>query len=291
MHGEHGSRVDPKSSNRPRRVALQDDWNAAAADAGVAPESVTLYPLRATGNHGAMYFAPGVVPHAWDTEFAYTDDDRDRLRELVDEQVLVIQQDLTHPHRLLLLRHEAEHVAQEQASPAASVFALRLAIALPQGADWLYMAMPHERDADAAATAFRVAHQIDATPADLEGVDRMLYGAPWPAPNRESLPLRLLAFSLFFPGLFDVACRANQYWPAVDPDALIEDMIAGGAAVRNARRNLVSGYIEEITDHGVTPEMFEAMTRAEQLALNDEVRAALVEKEAEIVDDLRAALR
>ena len=138
---------------------------------------------------------------------------------------------LTYPHRLLLLRHEAEHVGQEAASAEAGAFALRLAIAVPQDADWLYLAMPHERDADAAATAFRVANHIEATPADLQGLDRMLYGAPWPAPNRESLPLRLLAFSLFFPDLFDVACRANQYWPPVDrPDRGHDRGRCGGPA-------------------------------------------------------------
>jgi hypothetical protein len=271
-------------------VSLRDDWNAAAADAGIAPDDVTLVPLTATGDYGAKYFAPGDAPQAWDTDFAYTETDRRRLRDLVGDHVLVVQNDLAATHRGLVLRHEAEHVAQEQASSAASAFALRLAIALPTDAGWLYLAMPHERDADAAATAFRVANGIEPSQADLEGRDRMLYSAPWVAPDRGSLPLRLLAFSLFYPDLFDVACRASQYWPTVDPDALADNMFAGGSAARNARRNLVSGYLEEITDHGIDEEAWNAMSRAEHNAVNDRLRAAVVEKESEVVAELRAEL-
>ena len=271
-------------------MSLQDDWITAAADAGIAPESVVLYPLAATGNHGAMYFAPGTVPLVSDTEFAYTARDRQRLRELINEHVLVVNDDLAAPHRVLLLRHEAEHVLHEQQLPAASAFALRLAIWLPADSGWLYLAMPHERDADAAATAFRQGEGIQASAADLEGSDRMLYGAPWPAPDIGSLPLRLLAFSLFDADGFDIACRANQYWPAVDPDVLADNMIPGGAAARAARRDVLRGAIEQLVDHGITRREWDAMSRAERNTVNDRLRTAVLEKETAMVDDLRAAL-
>jgi hypothetical protein len=278
---------------RTRRIgamSLQDDWNTAAADAGIAPESVVLYPLPAIGDHGAKYFAPGMTPHLGDTEFAYTADDRQRLRELVDEHVLVVQQDLAAPQRVLILRHEAEHVRHEQESPAASAFALRLAIWLPDNAGWLYLAMPHEREADAAATAFRRRTGIEASAGDLEGRNRMLFDAPWPAPDTDSLPLRLLAFSLFDKEGFDVACRANQYWPAVDPDALADAMVPGGAAARTERRDLLRGFLRQVTDHGITPDEWDAMSRAERNVVTDRLRAAVVEKEHEIVEELRVAL-
>jgi hypothetical protein len=271
-------------------MSFQDDWDAAAADAGIAPDSVVLYPLRATGDHGAMYFAPGVAPHVGDTEFAYTVTAGQRLRELINEHVLVVQEDLAPPLRVLLLRHEAEHVVHEQRLPAASAFALRLAIWLPEGAGWLYLAMPHERDADAAATAYRLATGIEASREDLEGRNRMLYNAPWPTPDPDSLPLRLLAFSLFDADGFDLACRANQYWPAVDPDVLADNMIPGGAAARADRRDVLRGVIEQLVDRGITQAEWDAMSRADRNAVNDQLRTAVVEKESKMVDDLRVAL-
>lgn len=269
-------------------MSLEADWTNAATDAGIAPETVLLYPLPSAGDYGAMYFAPGVAPHGWDREFAYTQADRQRLGELVDERVLVVQEDLAPPHRILVLRHEAEHVTQDQLSPQAGAFALRLAMALPQ--PWLYLAMPHERDADAAATAFRAASGIDASVEILEGRDRFLYNAPWPVAEREWLPIRLLAFSLFFPDDFDLACRANQFWPPVDPGVLTEEMVAGGAAARAQRRRVLDGFLGRLADHGITQEMWDAMTRTERNALSDRLRAAVVERERELVDDLRAVL-
>lgn len=272
------------------RTALEIDWATAANDAGIDPTTVVLYPLPATGDYSAQYFPPGRSPQSWQDEFAFSDSDRDALQRLEHRHVLVVDEDTDEPRRVLLLRHEAEHVLQQQSSPAAEKFAHQLAIALRPGANWLYFAMPHEREADAAATSFRRASDIQPTQDDLEGRDRMLYDAPWAAPDPGSLPLRLLAFSLFYPDDFDVACTSSQYWPHVDPDELIEAMIPGGADARRPLRNALNGWIEQLTDHGITQERWDAMSRAEQNAVTDELRQQVVDREQETVEELQARL-
>jgi hypothetical protein len=262
---------------------LQADWETAAADAGFDPALVVLYPLPTRGRFGAMHFPPGQWPPQHDNEFAYDNRHRQELYDLRDRHVLVVDEALQAPKRVLTLRHEAEHVAQHEKNAAAAELALRLAVGLPQGADWLYLAMPHERDADAAATALREALAIVPTEDDTLESDRMLYVAPWPPPDRETLPLRLLAFTLFYADSFDLACTSNQFWPAVDPVAIVEQMIAGGSAGRAALRGEFAGLLDQVTAHGITQAQWDRMPRAERNRINDEVRARVVEAEAEAV--------
>ena len=61
-------------------------------------------------------------------------------------------------------------------------------------------------------------------------------------------------------------------------------------AARSASRDLVSGYLEEITNHGITEQRWDAMSRSERNAVNDRLRAAVVDKEAEVVALLCADL-
>ena len=266
-------------------MSLEDDWRLAAESAGIPADGVLLYPLRATGDHGAMYLAPGVAPPAHATEFEYTEADRALLDNRRDDHVLVVDAHVEEPLRLLLVRHEAEHVAQSMERPASIDFALRLVDALPN--DWLYHAMPHERDADAAATALRIARRIEATQDDLEGNDRMLYTAPWEASDRASLPLRLLAFSLFVPDAFDDACRHSQNWVAVDPDNLAEALLPGGSALRSDHRHDLNGFLEGLPYPDLTPEEWDAMPRVDRNRITDDLRDRVVQKEAEIVEQLR----
>jgi hypothetical protein len=268
---------------------LQADWATAAADAGFDPALVVLYPLPSAGLFGAMHYPPGRWPHQYDNEFAYDDRHRQALYDLRDRHVLVVDGAIQPPKRVLLLRHEAEHVAQYEANPAGAEVALRLAVGLP-GADWLYLAMPHERDADAAATRLREAVGIEATDDEALEADRMLYVAAWPAPDRDTLPLRLLAFTLFYPEDFDLACTANQFWPYVDPAVIVEEMIEGGTAARAQFRDLFEGFLEELTDHGITQQEWDAMGRAERNRVNDDLRARVVEAEAGAVTRLREIL-
>jgi hypothetical protein len=269
---------------------LQTDWEAAAADAALDPALVVLYPLRSTGNYGAMHFPPGQVPHQHDNDFAYDARHRQALDDLRNRHVVVVDEQLQSPKRVLVLRHEAEHVAQYEANPAGAEVALRLAVGLPQGAPWLYLAMPHERDADAAATRLHSALKIDATDEDLQGSDRMLYVAPWPLPDRETLPLRLLAFTLLYPDSFDLACTSNQFWPYVDPADIVDQMVEGGTAARAQLRDLLRGFLEQATNHGITQAQWDAMEPSERNLANDEVRARIVEAEATAVEQLRELL-
>jgi hypothetical protein len=269
---------------------LQTDWEAAAADAALDPALVVLYPLPSTGNYGAMHFPPGQVPHQHDDDFAYDTGHRQALEELRDRHVVVVDEQLQSPKRVLVLRHEAEHVAQYEAHPAGAEVALRLAVGLPQGAPWLYLAMPHERDADAAATRLRSALKIDATEEDLQGSDRMLYDAPWAPPDRETLPLRLLAFTLFYPDSFDLACTSNQFWPDVDPVDIVDQMVEGGSAARAQLRDLLEGSLEQATNHGITQAQWDAMEPSEHNRSNDQVRAHILEAESTAVERLREIL-
>jgi hypothetical protein len=196
---------------------------------------------------------------------------------------------LQSPKRILVLRHEAEHVAQHEADAAGAEVALRLAVGLP-GAEWLYLAMPHERDADAAATQLREALGLEPTDDDLLGSDRMLYVAPWPPPNRPTLPLRLLAFTLLYPESFELACTSNQFWPYVDPAVIVEEMIQGGTAARAELRHQFDGFLEELTSHGITQEQWDAMDRADRNGVTDELRARVVEAETGAVETLREML-
>lgn len=266
-------------------MTLDREWQAAAEDAGVDPSAVVLYPLEAREEYGAVLFHAGVTPPGDDPSFAYTEADLLKLHgELRDRHVIVLDLQIPDPQRRLVLRHEAEHVAQWEASPAAADFALQLAIA--REPDWLYLAMPHERDADAAATAFRHAQGIETADGDLVGRHRMLYDAPWPATDRASLPIRLLAFSLFYADDFDIACKGSQYWPSVDPTELTEKMIPGGAPARERLRSSVSGWLKQVTDHGITREEWESMAREERNVLTDRLRAEVVAREEEIVREL-----
>jgi hypothetical protein len=236
-----------------------------------------------------MHYSPGQWPHRYDNEFAYDADHRQALYDLRDRHVLVVDEAVQPPKRVLLLRHEAQHVAQHEDNPAGAEVAVRLAVGLP-GADWLYLAMPHERDADAAATRLREQLGIGATDDDVLESDRMLYAAPWPAPNRESLPLRLLAFTLFYPEDFELACTANQFWPYVEPAVIVEEMIEGGTAARAQLRNLFDGFVEGLTNHSITQEQWDTMSRAERNQVNDDLRARVVEAEAGAVARFREIL-
>lgn len=269
---------------------LETAWGIAANDAGIDPELVVLYPLRAEADYVAQHFPPTRSPQEWQEGFAFTDADRAALRRLDDRHVIVIADDIDEPLPLLLLRHEAEHVRQYEASPAAANFSHQLSIALRSDEGWLYFAMPHERDADAAATSLRRTREIEPSQDQLEGKNRMLFDAPWPPPDLETLAIRLLAFSLFRPVDFEAACTASQYWPHVDPEELTEAMLPGGWEARRSLQAALDGAIEQIADHGITEQEWQAMSRPEKSALFDGLRQEVVEHEQRVVEELAARL-
>jgi hypothetical protein len=272
------------------RPELETDWVTAAEAAGIDADLVVLYSLPASADYLAQHNPPGRSPQEWQEGFAFTESDRAALQRLDDRHVIVVDADIDEPLRLLLLGHEAEHVRQYESSSAAAKFAHQLSIAQREDAGWLYFAMPHERDADAAATNLRRAKRIEPSQDDLDGRNRMLYNAPWAAPDRESLPVRLLAFSLFQPDDFDIACTSSQYWPHVDPEVLAEEMIPGGADARQSLRTALDGSIEQIANHGITEQAWAAMSRAEKNAVFDRLRQQVVACEREIVEEIEAGL-
>jgi hypothetical protein len=156
-----------------------------------------------------------------------------------------------------------------------------------------YFAMPHERDADAAATALSKKLGVSFDAATHEGDDRLLYDAPWPPPDLQSLPRRILAFALMVPE-FDVACRHSQTFPAVDPDELLEELVEGATEVRREVGGKHSATLQEIAaTSSHDEESWSGLSLQDRRAITDELFGRVVAAEtqilAEVDDVLRAA--
>jgi hypothetical protein len=230
-----------------------------------------------------MYYPPGMWPQPGDTTFAFSADERARLYELRDEHTLVVDVKSAPPGRVLVLAHEAQHVAQNLRSPAVSDVAVRLGAHMASDAAVFYSAMPDERDADAAATALRKALQIGLSDDDRRGDDRFLYDAPWAPPDLDSLPIRLGAFVVLAPG-FDVVCSGSQGIPRADPDALLDALLPGMSAIRARLQPQYEGTLQEIANVGHTDETWNQLSREEKNRIGDDLRAQAVAREAEIAE-------
>jgi hypothetical protein len=270
--------------------ATRNAWATAARDADFDPASVTvhLFVAPSTGNeYGAMHYSPGMWAVPGDNTFDFSDGLRVRIRELVDEHVVVLAEGQSDDLRLLLLRHEAEHVAQDLFRPAMGQVGLRLYALF---GDAYYGAIPHERDADAAATAMRKALNLRASAEDLRGPNRKLYDAEWAQPDRESLPLRLLAYSLFNQENFDIACRSSSTWRDVDPDELLDALLPGAGKVRAASGDR---YVQRALDalaYDYDEDVWMKLPKEEQDAVLDELRGRLVQEEQKVVEEIRPLL-
>src|SRR4051812_48468143 len=107
--------------------ATYEAWEAAARHAGVDPPLVNLFTARSHDDrHGAVYYPPGMWPVPGDNSFVFSGGLRMQLRELVDEHAIVVAEGRPRELLLLLLRHEATHVAQSIRNPAAGDVSQRL---------------------------------------------------------------------------------------------------------------------------------------------------------------------
>ena len=276
-----------------RSTDLESAWATAAADAEIGSIDVLLCPRVARDDaNPAMHYPPGLWPHSWDDTFVYKAGDSKLLHDARDRHVVLVDDRLPRRILVLLLRHEAEHVAQFEASAEAAEFALRLSNGLPpeSGWRWFHGAMPHERDADAAAA--RLARDLELEPTDDEllGKHRSLFIVPWPSPDPLNLPLRLLAFSLFFPQDFERGCARNHPCPAVDPDVVANAMIPGAAGARRALRGKFDDLIDQAIDHGYSEQEWRSMPMRKRLEITDEIRLRVVEAEGAIIAELREIL-
>jgi hypothetical protein len=266
----------------------REAWATAAGDALIDPSLVHLYVAASTDDeYGAMHYPPGTwaLPH--DDTFDYSDGLRERLYELQDEHVIVIAKGQAADLRLLVLRHEAEHVGQDLFNPAIGHVGLRLTALW---GDAYYGALPHERDADAAATAMRESRQLQASAEDLTGPNRKLYSAEWPPADRASLPVRLLAQSLFHPTNFNTACRSSSTWPSVDPDELLEELLPGAARVRAAVKNR---YVQRALDavaYDYDEHEWPKLPTHERDAILDKLRGQLVDEEVRVINEIHPIL-
>src|SRR5437588_580355 len=90
-------------------------WAHAATHAGVDPDSAHVFVAAAMREgYGAMHYPPGMWATSGENSFDFADGLRVRIHELKDEHVIVVAEGKPREVRLLLLRHEAEHVAQDQ---------------------------------------------------------------------------------------------------------------------------------------------------------------------------------
>lgn len=263
-------------------------WEIAAEDAGVDPASVHLFVAKSTDDdYGAMHYAPGMWAMPGDNSFEFGEL-RVRIRELKDEHVLVLAEGKPEALRLLLLRHEAEHVAQDGFKPAIAQVGPRLYdLFTPRD---FYGATPHERDANAAATAFGKSYGIEPSTDDLRGSDRKLFAAEWPAPDLDSLPIRLFAYSLLSPKAFDVTCKTEVSWTNVDPDDVLEELFPGA---RGFRAKVGDRYAEpalEALKNDLAEESWAALSKEEQNTIWDDLRGRLVAQEKQVVEDIRAEI-
>ena len=129
-----------------------------------------------------------------------------------------------------------------------------------------------------------------ATADDLRGLNRKLYDAESDPPDRESLPLRLLAYSLFNPKDFDTACRASSSWTFVDPDKLLEELIPGAAKVR---AEVGERYVQPALDaiaHDYRDDDWQKLSREERNSVTDDLRGRLVDLEQAVVGEIRQIL-
>lgn len=264
-------------------------WKQAAEDAGVEPDSVHLFYRPAAENYGAMHYPPGMWAMPQEEFFDLSDDGRQDIYSLRDEHVLIVDAGVDVPKLILLLRHEAEHIAQDAEEPGVGPVAARVAAAVP--VEHFYRAMPHERDADAAAAALGRALEVEPSEDERHGPDRYLYSASWPAPDRSSLPRRLLAFVLLMPDQFNCACTQSQTFPLEDPDELLENLVPGGASARVKIGDKHAKALQEIAEsHGIDQSSWDEMTLSERNAVTAGLVRQVVERETEVLAEVHQAL-
>jgi hypothetical protein len=235
-----------------------------------------------------MHYPPGMWALPGEDAFELSAEVHQELYDRREEHALVIDRDAPSLLRILLLRHEAEHVVQDLFLPAIGHVAVRLqGILGPQ----FYAAQPHERDADSAATALRRKRNIPVDEEESQGPNRLLYNAPWDEPDPTTLPVRMLAFSIFNPDGFDIACTGSQGPPQVDPDALLDELVAGGSKVRRALRDRFAAEVEEKLETPYSEQdAWDGLSRQERNRVIDELRERLVAEEARVVQAVREEL-
>jgi hypothetical protein len=243
------------------------------------------------GQYGAMYYPPGMWPQEGDTTFAFTEADRHLLSEQREQHALVIDPNTRSPRRVLLLAHEARHVAQNLSNPAISDVAVRLGSHMAGDAPIFYAAMPDERDADATATALRRALRIEVTDEDRYSPDRLLYEAPWGEQlDLNALPRRLVAWVILTAG-FDVICSGSQGLPQTDPDALVDALVPGASTIRGPLQQHYAEVLERIANgHGYTDETWHQLSQSDQRRINDDLRSKAVARETEIAREVAMEL-
>jgi hypothetical protein len=199
---------------------LEDEWQAALADAGFDVKHVRLYPFEGEqsgdGNR-AYYFTPGQDVHH-DVNFP---DDKggqiDDANKYRDRHRIAVW--LDSPKEVLgaRLRHELEHARQLDAHPR--IFDLNdvvlgvlwMKLEGLKGSGQLYNAIPLEVDANAAAARFASGRYGEdacrelADPENAVGLmDGVLFRSLTPPAPLETLPARMLAFLFQFADLCEL---------------------------------------------------------------------------------------
>jgi hypothetical protein len=205
---------------------LQEEWEAALADAGFDVKQVRLYPFageQSGDGNRAFYFTPGQELH-YDVNFpdekggqiedANKYRDRHRIAVWVDS-----------PKEILgaRLRHELEHARQVDARRRILdlndlvLGVVWMKLAELKGSGQLYNAIPLEVDANAAAARFawarygeKLCRQL-ADPENAAGLkDGVLFRSLTPPAPLETLPLRMLAFLFQYADLCELFAKRRE---------------------------------------------------------------------------------
>lgn len=147
--------------------------------------------------------------------------------------------------------------------------------------------MPHERDADAAAT--RYAAKLGIRPETLPAAgDRSLHSAQWPAPDRGSLAARVFAFSLFYPDRFETTDATNDPADQLSTAELLDALVVpdGARAWQQLRANHMSDIETIRKPIECTMNEWLAIPEARRHQIADQAVADLAAREAKIVESV-----
>lgn len=107
---------------------------------------------------------------------------------------------------------------------------------------------------------------------------------PWAPPDRSTLPLRLLAWTILEGDAFDVVATASQSLPYADPRQLAENLVPGGGDLRERLRMSYDGKFEASLP--TPPSNWGQLTTEQRLPIIQHLRDLVLEVEIEFVEIL-----
>ena len=218
-------------------LSATDLWDIALKDAGLDAQRIELFVFEGrapSSTPAAVSVPPGRV--AWEEagqDFPFSGEDQERsLRAQDRDEILIFTEE---PYVLLaILRHELEHVLQNQRNP----FLLHIAGALSAGLRAmlgegspafraLYASLATERAADAAGRNLALRQFGPPTARHREGRHSTLLFDDADGPSVSQLPIRMLGLLALMPAPAVRACVGHLF-PSDTSDKSAIDTLADG---------------------------------------------------------------